>query len=80
MRIILDGGQLEQFAGFVEFARDVVQRADDLDETRALAAQVLRLLGVRPDLGRFERTLDLGQPRCTARIVKDTPSEPRNGS
>ena len=67
-----------ELAGFVERLLDAVQRRDDGLELGALAAQVLRALGVGPDGGILELAVDFLEPLALDVIVKDTSAARRN--
>ena len=64
--------QLEQLGAVLQMAVDVAQVDDDAFEQLLLAAQLLRVLLVVPDLGVFELPRDLGQPCRFGIEVKDT--------
>ena len=70
--------ELVELAGFVERLLDAVQRRDDGLELGALAAQVLRALGVGPDGGVLELAVDFLEPLALRVIVKDTSAARRN--
>jgi hypothetical protein len=55
------------------------ERADFRLELGALAAELLRTLGVVPELGLLELALDFGQAVLLGVEVKDTPVRPGTG-
>jgi hypothetical protein len=67
-----------QLAGLAERFLDAVQRRDDGLELGALAAQALRALGVGPDGGIFELSIDFLEPLSLGVIVKDTSATRRS--
>jgi hypothetical protein len=84
-KVLLDGGErpgvafflgkLDERRGVREAARQTVERVDRLLEARALAAEFLRLLGLRPDRGVLELAPDLVQALFLLVVLKGTSSE-----
>jgi hypothetical protein len=52
--IFLFGGHLQQIAGIDQAAVEIVERVDDQRQGGAFAAQILRVLGVIPDVRVFQ--------------------------
>jgi len=70
--VIVGAGQLEQLARIVQPALDVGQGPDDGLEAFFLAAQVLGMLGVVPDVGVFQFGVDDVQAFGLGIVVKET--------
>jgi hypothetical protein len=70
--------QLVELGGLVERLLDAVQRRNDGFELGALAAKVLRALGIRPDGGILELAADFLEPLPFGVIVKDTSAARRS--
>jgi hypothetical protein len=51
-----------------------IELADELGQARALAVQLLRVVGIVPGIGLLELTLDFGEAFGASSVVKDTPS------
>jgi hypothetical protein len=77
-RIPFGLGEFQQFASLLEAFLDPVECPDDRLELRALATELLRLLGLLPDRGVFEFPQDLREPLAAPLVVKGTPSAPRS--
>ena len=76
--VLLFARELVELAGFVERLLDAVQRRDDGLELGALAAQILRALGIGPDGGILELAVDFLEALALDVIVKDTSAARRN--
>jgi hypothetical protein len=74
--VVLGGSQLEQDAGVVEVARELLDALDLLLEGRALARDGLRLVRVVPEAGRQRLLLEPVDFRFELRKVKDAPLAP----
>jgi len=68
--------ELQKLACVLEALAQLVERADDSFEFRALAPELLRALGVAPDRGVLELPQDLVEPLVATFVVKGTPSTP----
>jgi hypothetical protein len=71
--VVFQLDQLGQFERVGDAARQLADAADDVFQTRPLAIEFLRALGVFPDLGVFELAQDFGQALLAGIEVKDTP-------
>jgi hypothetical protein len=71
--VVLRLGEIEEFRGFVDTASQAIEGADDALELRALAAELLRALGLTPDPGILEFPQDLRQSLAASFVVKGTP-------
>jgi hypothetical protein len=69
----------EELARVLQARVDRLQGADRLLEGAAFLAELLRLLGVVPDLGILERARDFYQPGLLGVVVKDTSAARRSG-
>src|SRR5690606_26040834 len=78
--IVFLGEQLQQFLGVIQGAAQLVEGADGFAQPGALAAQFLGALGIVPDIGNFQLAGYFLEAVFLFSVVKDTPSEPRNGS
>ena len=67
------GRHQQQVLGIDQTGRHFVQCVDDLRQQGTLAAQVLCVLGVVPDVWIFELAIDFGQTIMFVIVVKDTP-------
>jgi len=67
------GGHFQQVAGIAQAAAQLIQGLDYLRQLGALAAQVLRILGVVPDVRVFELAIYFDQAITLVIVVKDTP-------
>jgi hypothetical protein len=74
--VLLRFGEAEQLARIDQACAELVERADDRFEFRALAPELLRTLGPIPDGRVFELPQDFGESLAAALIVKGTPSTP----
>jgi hypothetical protein len=72
--VVLAFREIEQLAGFGQPLAQLVERGDDGVELGALAAELLRALGLLPDGRVLELAQDLGQALALALVVKGTPS------
>jgi hypothetical protein len=72
--VVLGRGHLQQLIRVAEGLLVAIELADGLGEPRALAVQLLRAVGLVPDLGILELALDLREPLGASIVVKDTPS------
>ena len=70
--------ELVELGGFGERAIEMRERVDYAFERRALTAQVLRALGIRPDVLVLELAVYFLEPLTLLIIVKDTPGGRRN--
>jgi hypothetical protein len=70
--VVFQLDQLGQLETVGDALRNLLQAADDFFQPRPLAVQLLRPLGVVPDLGVFELAQDLGQALLLGIEVKDT--------
>jgi hypothetical protein len=77
MRIRLGGGQIQQFGGIGQGAREPIEAADDLLELGAFPAQLLGAVGIAPNTGLFELALYFLQPLVLVVVIKDTSSKSR---
>ena len=66
-------GEVEQVARFGQALGQAADAADDALEARAFLAEVLRALGIVPDVGMFEFAGDFFEPLGLGLEVKDTP-------
>jgi hypothetical protein len=66
-------GEVEQVARFGQALGQAADAADDTLEARAFLAEVLRALGIVPDVGMFEFAGDFFEPLGLGLEVKDTP-------
>jgi hypothetical protein len=69
-------GQRVEVRGFRQRAIEPRELADDALERGALAAEPLRPLLIRPNVGIFELLVDLFETLTLLVVVKDTPSGP----
>jgi uncharacterized protein YjiS (DUF1127 family) len=74
--VLLRLREIEQLARVRETFAELVERADDRFELRALASELLRALGVVPDRRVLELPQDFGESLAAALVVKGTPSTP----
>ena len=70
--VVLLDGHVEQLAGLLQAVGDAIERADDLLQARALAAELLRLVRRVPDGGIFELAPYFGQPFALEVVLKET--------
>jgi hypothetical protein len=75
--ILLSGGELVQLRGFVERLVDAAQGTDDDLKRRAFAPEILRALGIGPDLRVLELSVYFLEALALRVIVKGTPGERR---
>ena len=66
-------GEIEQIARLGQALGQAADAADDALEARAFLAEVLRALGIVPDVGMFEFAGDFFEPLGLGLEVKDTP-------
>lgn len=76
-RIILAFRELEQLRGIGDPFAGAVEIVDFVVQPGALAPELLRPLGLRPDFGVFELTADLLETLLLAVVFKETPEESR---
>jgi hypothetical protein len=76
-RVVFLAREPVQLLSLAERLVDAAQRADDALELRALAAEVLRALGVRPDIRIFELAVDLFETLALRVEVKGTSAKRR---
>ena len=72
MPLVFRFGELEQFARLAQTGTQPIERADDGLEPGALAAELLRALGLVPDAGILELAQDLRRAARLAVVVKGT--------
>jgi len=65
--------QLQQLVGAGQAFIEAADAVDDLVELRALLAELLRALGLVPNVGVFELTTDFFETFLLRLVVKDTP-------
>jgi hypothetical protein len=71
--VVLHLGQFQQFAGAGQAFLDVADAVDGLVQQRTLAAQLLGVLGVVPDVRAFQLAVYFFQALALGIVVKDTP-------
>src|ERR1700691_2084392 len=75
--IALAGGKLEQLARIGDCARQPIEAADDVFQSRALPAEFLRPVRLVPDAGLFQFAGYLLQALVLIVVIKDTPLKSR---
>jgi hypothetical protein len=71
--VVLGRGEFQQLGVVAERTLEAVQRVDDRRQRGALAPELLRALGVVPDLGFAQLELDFLEAVLLDGVVKDTP-------
>ncbi len=71
--VVLLDRHVEQVAGVGQAAGQLIQGLDDLRQLRALAAEILGVLRVAPDVGVFEFAVYFDETIMLVIVVKDTP-------
>jgi hypothetical protein len=72
--VVLAFGELQQLVGVRDGFRGGIELGELGAQARALAAQLLGLVGLVPDGGVFELAADFFQPLFLAVVLKETPS------
>ena len=75
--VVVRVGQLEQLVGVLQTGLDPPQGVDDIFQRFFLAAQILGMLGVVPDVGVLEFGVYDQQAFSFGLVVKDTSEAPR---
>jgi len=77
--VVFRSSQLQQFFGPAQAFRQAADAVDDLVELSAFLAELLRALGLIPDVRIFQLAADFLQAFALGVVVKDTPVTTRRG-